>query len=174
MFMKPRCWIELALLLATPIFYGCGAWTAQVGLANAPSVPFERGAQMGGTHDAIANGPDSCQRSAKAGHDPLRFRLFPCPAEEKQSLVEPRLRWVAMLEPAVAKSTVIHRTKFVLHPSIEEVWPSRQFCYNYGAKARCLELVGSSLAPKATSSAVLGFDAGDEVPNSKMRLLPPW
>ncbi len=89
--------IQLSMLAACACLVGCASTsTVQVGLANAPwlggATPETR------VHDAIANGRDSCERSAFPQGQVLRGEIPPCVPGEPASAKLPDFRW--LLPPA--------------------------------------------------------------------------
>jgi hypothetical protein len=62
---------------------GCGGAVVQPGLANAP-IP---GTPETRVHDAIANGPDACERAMFPQGEVLRGHLPPCSKESSASAV---------------------------------------------------------------------------------------
>jgi hypothetical protein len=170
--MKPRSWIGLAFSLATILSFGCGGATAQVGLANVPSL--NQFAERDGPYDVVANGSDSCQRNQNASRDPLHRRLSPCAGSETTTRLEARsllLELSLYPQSTVARERNAH-TKDLPYARLGDIWPRRRFCYNYGARGRCLDLGFAGEGTSVVWSSAVGSDHGGV--STEAPLLPLW
>jgi hypothetical protein len=102
-----------ALFAVMMSFFPLGCATAvHPGLANAPALGTSPVSEAS-AHDAIANGPDSCDR--QVGPGPLRYQFPPCPRVERS--------------PGDSGLTVANRasrapsTKGIVMPWVEHYYP---------------------------------------------------
>jgi hypothetical protein len=77
-------------VILSAVLVGCTS-SVQVGLANAPWLGGETPETR--VHDVIANGHDSCERSAFPQGGVLRGQIPPCIAKEKLATI-PATRWI--------------------------------------------------------------------------------
>ncbi len=87
--MNTRIAIGFAIASLAGAMVGCAAVPAtQVGLSNAASL--NRGVVPGDSgHDAIANGPDSCERVWTSERDPIPYRTLQCVEAEPVAHITP-------------------------------------------------------------------------------------
>lgn len=92
--------------VSVPMYAFLVGCTSTVGLANAPSL-INGGTPETRVHDVIANGPDSCERSAFPQGEVLKGHLPPCVKKERLARVPdfiwtpapPPSAWISPLYP---------------------------------------------------------------------------
>ena len=92
-----------AAFLSLPAF-GC-EHAVQPGLSNAPALGGPSAVDPR-VHDAIANGPDSCERHLDSS--PLRNRFPPCGTDASPATTEPAATGGAVRAPGIAFSWLDH------------------------------------------------------------------
>jgi hypothetical protein len=130
---------SIATLAFALTITGCGGSVAQTvhpGLANTPPLGGARHVEMR-THDAVANGDDSCGPTLEPG--PLRYRYPPCPNVERASdalLLASRPPGAKGLWSKQRAEPDEHELRFWV-PRSESLWS-------------CIEIPKASLATRAT------------------------